>query len=117
MDFKLTIVLIITCYSMLSVATPIFASLFSAHKYKGGGYHDGGIHGDGYHGGGAWYPYGYTPYGYGWYDEGGSGWYHVGDGGYRCRSYNDIYKVITGDPYANPHKTPFPAQPFWTFAG
>lgn len=35
----------------------------------------------------------------------------------RGRSYNDIAKVINPSPYAFPRQSPFPAQPFWTYAG
>lgn len=33
------------------------------------------------------------------------------------RSYNDIARVINPNPYANVGGNPFPAQPFWTYAG
>lgn len=37
------------------------------------------------------------------------------------RTYNDIYKIITGNPYVHysnamqRKKRPYPRQPFWTF--
>lgn len=33
------------------------------------------------------------------------------------RSYNDIARVLNPSPYANVRGVPFPAQPFWTYAG
>lgn len=46
------------------------------------------------------------------------GWSRSPEGGRpasRGRSYNDIARVINPSPYAFPGRSPFPAQPFWTY--
>lgn len=35
----------------------------------------------------------------------------------RSRTYDEIARVINPNPYANVGGSPFPAQPFWTYAG
>lgn len=35
----------------------------------------------------------------------------------RSRTYDEIAKVINPNPYNNIGGVPYPAQPFWTYAG
>jgi len=54
---------------------------------------------------------GYGSYG-GGYPAANSGTQNTRNRASGGRSYKDICRVITGDAYANPGKSPFPAQPF-----